>query len=791
MASKKAVPTPPIPIKDISCSVIYQNTLYTYSSSGVLQSLSLEAGAEWKELSKGMPVTGGVCVSSTPVKPREPGLFVVGGKGPDGYRGLQKFTYSTGQWELQGPVSEDVMNRLGHGAAYINSTDAILVYAGNKDGTIHAGSQTFTIGASAPFEVRSFNSDGVPPLANPMLLPWSNNQAALVGGEGNTKVILFSPETGGWKDSGATLAAPLSKDVSVMRAAVVAGTDGSKSLYTFDTSQSPNLVTRSTLIDAQGQPKTNSPALSTRAENEDQEWRLIERQAEQWPKYNSTFAPKATRTNFALAQDPNGMIVLAGGTDGEPIDIFNGRANTWMDTPGVFSTDTLRTLDTDSSSSSVSVASSTSASPTPSASPSSTSTSTSVISSVTPSSSSEPTLVPGAGVPANKPDSYSSIPPVNTILGAVLGTTAAVLILLGILYCLLRRKKKRDELEAGNANRDSGLTPLNEKSGVMYAADGLPRGPGNGTFRGHQQQDSQGSFSSMAILMGKVNQQHKQAAVQRNPSKESKRSSESSILNSAFKKSISNPIPHPASPNPFADPAPPLPQAQMRDEKGGTVVFSNDVGEPRPRPARPDRPDGTRRSSGWNRYWSGGSTLNILGFGSGASKRTTVASDSSSRYSANVQNRITQDSATVPHLAVGGSRLPEPTPEFQRVNSASPTISASPQLGPGMKGRIERPTSTGSDRSGYSSGIPASVHDNWDPTGADQPWGSNRAPSSAYNYNSAYNSVYSTALAPPSSSSSRPALPSGVSTQPQLAMAANSSDMSWLNLGEDKKKNFY
>ncbi|KAI6372254.1 hypothetical protein MCOR25_003772 [Pyricularia grisea] len=791
MASKKAVPTPPTSIKDISCSIIYENTLYTYSSTGVLQSLALEAGAEWKELAKGVAVTGGVCVGSTPVKPREPGLFVVGGKGPDGYRGLQKFTYSTGQWETQSPPSEDVMNRLGHGAAYINSTDAILVYAGNKDGTVHAGSQTFTIGASAPFEVRSFDSAGVPSLANPMLLPWSNNQAVLVGGEGNTKVMVFSPEAGGWKDSGATLAAALSKDVSVMRAAVVTGTDGSKCLYTFDTSQSPNVVTRTALIDAQGQPQTNSPALSTRAEKEDEdhEWRLIERRAEQWPKYNSTYAPTATRTNFALAQDPNGMIVLAGGTDGEPIDIFNGRTNTWMDTPDVFSNDSVRALDSVSTSSSISVASSTSATPTPSSTPSSTS--TSVTSSVTPSSSSETTITPGAGVSSTKSDSNSSIPPVNTILGAVLGTTAAVLILLGILYCLLRRKKKREELEAGRAMRDSGLTPLTEKGGAMYAADGLPRGPNNGPFRGHQQQDSQGSFSSMAILMGKVNQQHKQAAVQRNPSKESKRSSQSSILNSAFKKSISNPIPHPASPNPFADPPPPMPQAQMRDEKGGTVVFSNDIGEPRPRPPRPDRPDGTRRSSGWNRYWSGGSTLNILGFGSGASKRTTVASDVSSRYSANMQNRITQDSATVPQLAVGGNRLPEPTPEFQRVNSASPTISASPQLGPGMKGRIERPTSTGSDRSGYSSGIPASVHDNWDPTGADEAWGSNRAPSSAYNYNSAYNSVYSTALAPPSSSSSRPPLPSGVSTQPQLSMAANSSDMSWLNLGEDKKKNFH
>lgn len=775
-SNNNAVPKPPIPLNDISCSVIHGNTLYTFSSSGVLQSLALESGAVWKELAKGVAVTGSVCVNSTPVKPREPGLFVVGGKGPDGYKGLQKFTYTSGQWETMTLTASDLTNRVGHGAAYINSTDDILVYAGSQDGTQQTSSQTFTLGASAPFQVNAFDAPGVPPSSNPMLLPWAANQAALVGGQGNTKVMVFNPE-GGWTDSGATLAAPLAKDVSVMRAAIVAGTDGSKSLYTFDTSQSPNSVTRTVLTNSQGQPISKSEALSARAESDKEGWRLIERQASQWPQYNSTLAPQATRTNFALAQNADGMIVLAGGTDQQAIDIFNGRGNSWVDTQGIFASSSFRTLDTDSdpSSSSTTAAPSTSASPKPSS-------TSSPISSVTPSASSEATLAAGAGVAPTNP---SSVPPVNTILGAVLGTTAAVLVLLGILYFLLRRKRRRQEfLEAGHGRSASGAPPLNEKSGVTYAADSLPRGPNAGAFRGHQQQGSDGSFSSMAILMGKNSQQNKQAGAQRI---ESKRSSSSSILTSAFKKSISNPIPHPSSPNPFADQAPPMPQMQVRDEKGGTVVFSNDIAEPRPRPARPDRPDGTRRSSGWNRYWSGGSTLNILGFGSGASKRTTIDSTSSSRYSGNVPNRTTQDSAIVSHLNVGGNRLPEPRPEFQRVNSASPTISASPQLGHGMKGMIERPVSSGSVHSGYSSGIPDSVHDSWDPTGAGQPWGSNRAPSGAYT------SVYSTALAPPTTSTSSASksgftLPSGMSSQPQLSMAASSSDMSWLNLGEGKNR---
>ncbi len=239
------------------------------------------------------------------------------------------------------------------------------------------------------------------------------------------------------------------------------------------------------------------------------------------------------------------------------------------------------------------------------------------------------------------------------------------------------------------------------------------------------------------------------------------------------------------------------------------MSFGPNVAEPRPRAAKVERQGSTRRSSGWNRYWSGGSALNILGFGGNRqheSKRQTVESDRSSHYSAD-QHRITQDSATVPPLLQAPPTMPpDPKPKFQRVNSGSPTMANyNPRVKDEMRARIERPASHASELSGYSSGVPASVHDAWDPTRPSRPWGADRAPTNAY-----LSSLFTTGLnlppgfgAPATTTTStgeqhqhqhqqqeqeqeqelsRP--PTGVSSQPQLALAATSSDMSWLNLGD-------
>ena len=181
-------------------------------------------------------------------------------------------------------------------------------------------------------------------------------------------------------------------------------------------------------------------------------------------------------------------------------------------------------------------------------------------------------------------------------------------------------------------------------------------------------------------------------------------------------------------------------QSSMREEKG--VSFAANTVEPRSRnltgggPIDPE--DSTRRSSGWNRYWSGGSALNLLGFGGNNnngnagtnrdSRRETVESDGS-HYSD--RNRITQDSATVPPL-----QFAEPRASFSRVTTRSPTIAHhNAGITQGLQVQIEtqRPVSAVSSMSGYSSGIPASVHDAWDPIEASKPWWADRASDARYN----------------------------------------------------------
>lgn len=259
----------------------------------------------------------------------------------------------------------------------------------------------------------------------------------------------------------------------------------------------------------------------------------------------------------------------------------------------------------------------------------------------------------------------------------------------------------------------------------------------------------------MAILMGRMNQQ-------KGLSRKGSNDSRASIVSHhrQFKSTIGKPIPRDDS-------------QPILGERG--VTFDPNVPEPQPRSRNlvPEGQDGTRRSSGWNRYWSGGSSLQILGFGG---KRNTAASgDSSSQYSQTSDRnpRATQDSATVPPLNF------EARTAMNRVNSGSPVVTGGANKLPfseGLSGTIERPTSRGSS-AGYSSGIPDSINEIWDPTtaGNTKSWGHDRAPSSAYG--SGFNFGQ-----PTKDASKEP--PSGVSSQPQLAMASKSSDMSWLNLGD-------
>ncbi|KAI1083342.1 hypothetical protein F5B20DRAFT_460899 [Whalleya microplaca] len=740
-----SLPEPPVSLTG-GCSVIFNNTLYAFSAKG-FESLALEEGAEWEKLPSGQAVEDGVCVGSTPKDSSKAGLFIVGGRSslPD-HTGLQKFTYSTGKWETLTPDVLVTQNRTWHSATYINGSDSIMVYSGSTDGSPNLSSQTFTVAASEPYSVLAFQSSISPPGIAPILLPWSETQAAMIGGNPtNTKVMLFDPASS-WAESGVTLAEPLPKNSSLIKAAMVPGDDGSKHLYTFDLSTSPNTVNRTVLLGVNGAPQANAAPVKTVVSSREatgrKEFDIGRREltVDNWPKYNSSLVPQSVRSTYSLATDSNGLVVMSGGNDDDVLSMFDAKQNGWKNATAVFGQQKSFSLESSPSSSS-------------SVSSSSTPTSSSTLAPAT-----SAMMPPTTAASKSSDDSDSGMAP-TTLLGVVLGTIFGVAIVLLIILFMLKRARRQQQsqsMEVGHARKDSGIP--DEKS---YFHEDTAKASG-GHFQGHAPQDSAGSFSSMAILMGKV----QKPAIQRNTSHETKRSSVSSILNTQFKRTIGRP----KAPQEF-DPPP----EYLTEEKG--VSFAAEANQPKPRPGPPvDQNGDTRRSSGWNRYWSGGSALGILGFGQSGngSRRETAGSEQSGSHYSTMNHRTTQDSATVPPLYVEGR------PEFYRVNSGSPTVSQYDLKVKEQSGTIERPVSAASS-SGYSSGIPASVHEDWDPTVV-KPWGSDRAPSSNYS-----SSLYPTALGAPSAPNTGrapPAAPTGVSKQPQLAKANTSSDLSWLNLGD-------
>lgn len=745
-----ALPQPEVPLTG-SCGVVFDNVLYTYSGAA-FQSLALEDGAEWKTLPGGESVENGVCVGSTPGDPSVAALYIVGGtsSSPD-YTGLQRYTYSSGKWQTIQLTDSVIKDRLGHSATFITASDSILVYSGDQGGSGGPSSQTFTIQASEPHSVQAYQSTISPPGVAPLLFQWSATQAVMISGNPtNVNVMLFDPASS-WVDSGTTLAEPLWIDGAAPKAALISGDDGSKSLYTFDLSASPNSVDRILLAGAGGAPVTASAPI----ENTPSTVKGRQLLADNWPEYNSTLAPTVTRNGFSVASDSTGLMVISGGNDEDPLTVFNGKENQWVDTTELLGAQAALSIESIGSSSTTSSATSSKSSSATSSATSSVTSSGLSSSAPTSASSSIASSTSGATNAAETTSSSSTIAaeptqglPPTTILGIVLGLIFGIaLILVLLLFCIKKARQKQNSARAGSAEGPNGM--LDEKAPVRD----LPQGP-SPFMRGHAPQDSQGSFSSMAILMGKG----QKPGLQRKASNHTNRSSVSSIFNKEFKSTIGRPQ-YKETPEPDFIP---------RNEKNLTATAN----VPRRPPRASVNPDGTmRRSSGWNRYWSGGS-LNMLGLGSGnTTQRQTIASETS-HYS-DTNNRMTQDSATVPPLHV------ETRFELNRVNSGSPTISQyNPHIREGQSGQIERPVSATSS-SGYSSGIPASVHDNWDPTMAKQPWGSQRAPSSAYSQ-STVNFVAGLGA----SNSSQPQ--TGVSRQPQLKTAAISSDMSWLNLGETK-----
>jgi hypothetical protein len=735
-----SLPSPEYPLGD-ACSALYNNTLYTYNSQA-FQSLQMEKGASWTQLPMGVAVTGGVCVKSTPPSnPSAAALYIVGGtSNSSDYPGFQRYTFADGTWETLQPQVAVTQNRLYHSAVYLNASDSVLIYGGTQDGAEQATSQTFTIQASSPYVVTAYEAIA-PPAINPLLIPWTESKAMYIGGsESNTQVMIFSPSTQ-WVDSGATLAEPF-YNTSNIKGIVIDGDDRSKTLYTFDMTTSPNSVNRTILIDGDGNPVQYAQAIVSRGLDERSFDELEERSGgmtkrgnltvANWPSYNGALAPSSTRTTCSIAQDQSGLVVISGGNEEDVLCLFKARDNCWENATSALVAN---------EKGQAGVTSTTSTSPT----------------SVTASSSS--------ATPAN-----AQFP--AKILGAVLGSIVVVaLMLLGILLLFRWRTKRRQHIDAGHQRRSSGIP--DEKHGLDLADRGLPSMSSARQFRSHKLQSSQGSLSSMAILMGRVGG-HKRGDNENG----SVGSDFNSQFNKQYKTAISKPIPQEQYSHDFSSP--------LSDDK--MLGLGHDRGMPTARPrgnSKGGRPGSIRRSSGWNRYWSAGSATNILGFG--GSKRTTYdgsTRSSGSQYSDyRVPSQITQSSAAVKPLKID-------RPELNQVASGSPRIAGGPgnfPLTPEMSGKIERHhsastiSSFNTDRhDAFSSGIPASVHE--------QPGIQAPIEKQDWSIGRAYSNAYTESTYDRTSTNQNVSMMNHFQTIPsQQPQIKQTSDMSWLNLGGESK----
>ncbi|KAI9732066.1 MAG: hypothetical protein M1818_007661 [Claussenomyces sp. TS43310] len=758
------LPTPNVPLDNV-CSTIWNNTLYTYSENA-FQSLPLVKGAQWSRLSMGVPVTGGVCVQATPQNDSTPAaLYIVGGtaKSSDSYMGIQRYRFSDAVWETLTPTAAVAENRLYHNALYLNDSSSILMYSGTQDGSKQPSSETFMISTSPPYDVVAYGSMA-PPVVSPLLLNWNAGQAVMFGGSNaNNKVMVFGPDIA-WIDSGTTLAHPPESD-SDIKAVMMFGDDGSKHLYTFDMTTSPNSVNRTVLVDGYGNPISNAEAIVSRSiaelevEPTSQVLGLDKRgnlTVADWPPYNSTLAPTTTRDNYSVSMDASGLVVISGGNSDDVLCIFNAKDNSWANATSMLSKTSVH------------------AGPEHTASAILSSTSTALSSSTATSVPTASTSSAASSSHANSGSRAFALKVLGIVLGTIVGV--ALILVLALLFFRWRRNKRRFE-EAGHQRRASGI-PKGEKD--------LVSGPNKSN---HGQQGSQNSFSSMAVLMGKVNTPQRGMLGRQ---KGSNGSDASSTFNKRYRTAISNPIPQDT-----------FESRNVLAEGGKSGAFrpapvAAPAPVPRPRSSANGRRGSTRRSSGWNRYWSGGSALNILGFGS---KRAADDSgsdrNSDSQYSdadlpaPNTQNpRTLQQSDIPPPL-----KLDPPRGRLQRVASGSPTIAHAAGGFPfkeEMSGQIERHPSVSSlssyedRRDAFSSGVPASEYDHepWTPVGGIQHWGvppDDRIPSIVYS-ESSY--AGSTAGAQPSQNVMRafPEPPGHRPRQPQSQLQ-NSSDMSWLNLG--------
>ena len=685
-----APPTPPVPLKD-HCSVINNNILYVYSPQA-FQSIPLQEGGKWTQLPMGTSAIGATCVQAFPAGDgSKAALYIVGGSANSsttGYSGLQRYSFSDQKWSDITPVVPVTKNRQKHAATYLSSSSSILIYAGSQEGDSLPSSQTFAISTNPPYSVRAFSSDA-PPVVEPTLLPWNGSHAVMVGGESQNKRIYTFSLNDGWQALNVNLTNGL-KDRSKVQSTLVNGDDGSKVLETFDTTTSPNTVTRTVLLNANGQPARQGEQVGNPSSSSASPSSTSPRPAKRrkrnlalsdWPLYNSTLAPTTTRTGYSLAQDSKGLVVLSGGNDQDPLSIFDQRNNQWLNATGFFGGSNTQQSSTSTSS-------------------------------PTTSSSANPAASSGAGDngASDAARRNQTLKILGATLGAIFGVAALLVGLLLLLRCLRRRK------EAQRRQRPQGF-PEDRKNRLSFADQGASfMSEAGGSFGLTRDRDfSTPSGSSNAITSGP-------AGPNRGIFYKEEGTSESMRFNKGKR--------------------PLVPVFRPEDSsRTRNISFAHGT-EPEPMGAVAARTE-PRTDSGWSKYFSGNSATNLVNIQSGRTTYLSQSQSSESNYSeSRVQSSNPHGSAEVPPLSFGGQPL-------GYVNKGSPTLSHSASdtrgtglaLSEGMTAHLSRHDSSSSVSSlneredAFSSGISSSIHEEttWTPVGTHD---FERPPSSIYTDNS-------------------------------------------------------
>ena len=449
-----SLPTPPVAFNG-QCTVIYNDTLYAFQSNA-FQALPLAEGAKWVQLAKGVPITGAQCVNAQ--WDGQDALVVVGGTinqtSLQSYSGLQWYTFADRQWQSSPPMVSVTQNRQMHGATYLNSSASILIYAGFQDDSYMDSSQTFTISTIEPYTMQAYPSSA-PPVIQPILVPWNQSHAALIGGSPDNDEVWTFSEADGWHQVNVTLPTCL-PSISEVQGTFI-DIDGNKLLHLFNMTASPNSVV-TYVVDPASNTSLSSQDLNAWPSHKSirkKPRRSKKRQRRdvdnsKYPSYNGTLAPTTVRDGFSLAQDSSGLVVITGGVSlnsDDSLCVFNQTSNAWIDANSFFDIPSPSTI-----------------TPTPTGS----------------SATSSSSAAAAAAAANNRKNQSLTI--VGVVLGAVFGFAALCIVALLLLRCARQRRRRSDYHLDSKGHMDSAdrsaefMTPRGGSfSSVNHNARFLPQ----------------------------------------------------------------------------------------------------------------------------------------------------------------------------------------------------------------------------------------------------------------------------------------------------------------------------